>query len=229
MEVCMSYRTVLLSLVLVIPLALSAQTAGSARRMVLQAPDDSPIIVYAEGVVKMDGRIVDIGTRVPDGSTLVTGPDGFAEVVFSQKNILHIGPGSIVSLGLGKLQRSVGLDQGSLGAVLRKLDKLAGGSLEVRTKAGIAAVRGTTFFTEVLPGEPDASYFCSCNGKLELSNADSSQPASLEGAHHHALVFTKTAEGRNEAAGALLDHDDASVEAMAARIGESIDWTRVED
>ena len=223
----MSYRTIIVSLALLIPLALSAQTVG--KRMSLVAPDEAAIIVYAEGTVKVNGQSVDIGARIPDGATLITGPDALAEIVFANKNILHIGAGSIVTLDLSKLQRTVNLEQGSVGAVLRKLDRLAGGSLDVRTKSAVAAVRGTTFFSQYEPEKPDTSYYCICNGKIELANPDGAAAAAVSAAHHEAHVRTMTAEGANDVAGTLVGHDDKLMEAMAARIGETIDWTKVED
>ncbi len=224
----MLYRLVVfLAFGLIISGGLSAQSGN--KRLSLQAPDDGAIIVYAEGVVKVEGVQVDIGSRVPDGATLITGPGALAEVVFAQKNILHIGEATVVKLNLSKLQRTVELQQGSLGAVLHKLEKLAGGNLSLRTANSVASVRGTTFFTVVSLAEPNETYCCICNGKLELADHSNNNPIILESTHHKAISLQNTPTGRIDTPGSMVGHTDASIEALAARIGESIDWTTEEN
>jgi ferric-dicitrate binding protein FerR (iron transport regulator) len=229
-------RTCLLAFaaILLLPALAAGQSAAPSalskdRRMALAAHDDVAVIVYCEGLVKAGGVQVDIGSRITNGTTITTGPDAFAEIVFGQKNILRIAPGSMVRLELAGLQRQLTLDQGAVGAVLRRLEKAAGGSLTVRTPSSVAAVRGTTLFAAVDAEAPDMSYYCICNGRLELADPDGTNTAPLAASHHHAVERQRTPAGPVDKAGPLKGHDDASVEALVARIGETMDWTKIEE
>lgn len=217
---------------LLFPTLAAAQTKPSATkdtRLSLIAPDAGAIIVYCEGLVKANGAAVDIGSRIADGTTVTTAPDGFAEIVFNHKNILRVAGGSIVKLSLSGLRRSVELDMGAVGAVLHRLDKLAGGGLELHTPGSVAAVRGTTLFGQVEADSANASYYCICNGKLELSDTDGAHARDLEATHHRAIERVQTSEGPQDSDRPLVGHDDAMMQALAARIGDSIDWTTLED
>jgi hypothetical protein len=223
-----------LAAILLLPALVAGQSATNApaakdKRLALVAPDDDAVIVYCEGLVKSGGVHLDIGSRIAKDATLVTGPDSFAEIVFARKNILRVGPGSVVKLDLAGLQRQVTLDQGTVGAVLRRLEKASGGSLSVRTPTSVAAVRGTTLFAAVDADAPDETYYCICNGRLELANTDGSNAVPQEANHHHAVTRKQTASGTEDSARGLRGHDDVSVEAMAGRIGEKMDWSAVED
>ncbi len=187
-------------------------------------------LVYAEGVVTMDGKQIEPGTVILDGALLETDAAGHAEMVFNDKNIIKMGPATAMRLEMKTLQRVVHVESGTFTAVLRKLDRLAGGTLEVRTPNAVAGVRGTSFFARYTPGDTQ-TYFCTCNGTLSMARSDGTLPLAKTANHHDSTVYA------GEAASAVLlpipagfnfGHSDADLENLAAKIGEKIDWTAAE-
>ena len=96
------------------------------------------------------------------------------------------------------------LKKGGLSAVLRKLEQVAGSdSFRVSTATAITGVRGTSFS---IWADDNSTYVCACNG----------------------TVRTIDSKGNNELTIAAAHHSDASMESLASRIGEKIDWTKQE-
>lgn len=188
-------------------------------------------LVYSEGIVTMDGKEITIGTLIIDGSVLKTNADGVAEIVFNEKNIIKMGPDTALRLQVSSLKRIVYVDNGTFTAVLRKLDKLSGGSLEVKTPTAVAGVRGTSFFARVESGGNE-TYFCTCNGTLRMSADDGSSPVTKTATHHDGTIF-KGSSGSvaiiPAPPGFDVGHSDKDLEVLASRIGETIDWTKLEE
>lgn len=178
---------------------------------------------YAEGTVRVDGQTAQAGQRLTRGQTLSTGPDGAAEVSFGPRNRLRLGPDSRAVFDLEALVRTIELQKGSLGVVARNLNRLAGGALEIRSPAVTAGVRGTSFFTRVDEGE--GTYFCTCNGTVHLQPAGGN-PFTESNAQHGAFYARQSGSQVTLEARGLEGHDNASLEALAARFGETVDWTR---
>lgn len=115
------------------------------------------------------------------------------------------------------------LEKGGVTSVLRKLSAAAGDdSFRIRTKAAIAGVRGTSF---CVWSDGVVSYICACNGTIRTIDAQGSNELILSATHHSARLYTP--EGRIIAVreAGMEHHTDESVESLAARIGERIDWT----
>ena len=113
--------------------------------------------------------------------------------------------------------------------VLRKLGEVTEpGELRFRitTSNAVAGVRGTCFFVKV--EDDDNTFICCCNGTLHLEGTGGAFTAEPAGSHHEELRVTRSQRGISVAAAPLLYHTDADVEAIAARIGETIDWTRID-
>jgi len=187
-------------------------------------------LVYSEGVVTMDGKPIELGTVVIDNALLQTDASGAAELVFNDKNIIRMGPNAALRLEMKTLQRVVNIESGKITAVLRKLDKLAGGTLEVRTPNAVAGVRGTSLCVWYRPGDTQ-TYFCTCNGTLSMAGSDGSLPLEKTAHHHDPTVFV------GESGSVVLwpipadfnmGHKDQDLETLAARIDEKIDWTAAE-
>ena len=206
--------------------ALSAETAGKTNRIAL-APSEAVQLVYAEGQVTMNGEAIDIGTDIPDNAIIKTGKDALAEIAFKSKNIIRIGDDTTVQVTLNGLARKIDLKVGSVTAVLHRLDKLAGGGLELKTPLANGGVRGTSFCTWVDPS--GKTYFCSCNGSVAMTDANNANPFEQSGAHHNGVWFNKDATGaiKTKAAGVEF-HSDKDLETLAARIGDTMDWTSLE-
>jgi len=86
-------------------------------------------------------------------------------------------------------------------------------------------VRGTSFCVWC---DDASTYVCACNGSVSTIDASGSNELSLVAAHHTARVYSKKGGKTLVATAGIEHHSDASVESLAARIGEKIDWTRVD-
>lgn len=207
----------------------SGSAAGpSDAEMIAAAPEPraTPLrctVVYLEGDVQVNGVPVEIGDILSDVFTVRTGPASSCDLVFQDKNAVRIGQNAVATLDLSKTVLELDLQKGGATSVLRKLEKLAGGdSFRVRTPGASAGVRGTSFCVWV---DDESTYICACNGEVRTIDASGGNEYDLLAAHHKAKLYVKEgAEYRTQDAG-LLHHDDESVESLAARIGETIDWT----
>jgi hypothetical protein len=192
---------------------------------------ETATVVYLEGSLTMDGARLDVGSTLADGTLLQTDEKGLAEIVFAGGNALRLGPNTVMRVSLGDLQRSMNIERGTVTAVFRKLGKLTGGRMEVGTPSLVAGIRGTSFFLWVSPDSQE-TYFCTCNGKLEFSPGSKLEKILSEASHHDALIFNGTGETvtvSKPGPGYNHRHGDADLETLAARIGETMDWSRVEE
>lgn len=183
-------------------------------------------LLYSEGVITMDGQAIEIGTKVTDGALIQTDSNGTAEIVFGTKNIIKMGPSTSIKLELAKLNSVVSIEKGTITAVLRKLNKLDGGGLSVKTPSAVAGVRGTSFFVRVKPEEKE-TYVCICNGRINLALKDGTQSMVKEANHHDGTVFTGEGNDitiKKQGAGFDHGHTDKDLENLAAKIGEKMDW-----
>ncbi len=215
-------RTMLILFVLAVLIGCTPKADRETGKAILT----SAKLLYAEGAVLMDGKTIEIGAIIPEGALLATEADGAAEIVFGDKNIIRMGPDTIIRVNLETLNKTVTVDSGTVGAVLRKLDKLAGGNLEVRTQSLVAGVRGTSFFLRVRP-EQQETYFCVCNGTIGLTAADQSESFEKTATHHDATIFTGTVEKAIVSLpgpGYDHGHTDQDMENLAAKIDETIEW-----
>jgi hypothetical protein len=189
---------------------------------------DKASLVFVDGEVTLDGAAAVVGEEVKAGSTIQTGPDSSCDLVFNTRNVLHVAAGTILTFDPGALSRGVTLRKGAVAMVLRNLAARAGGDLRftVRTPTTVAGVRGTCFLGSV--EDEDHTYVCCCNGSVRLEGADGSFSQNIAASHHREIRVTREGGGLSAAAAPMLYHTDKDVEAVASRIGESVDWTRLE-
>ena len=190
---------------------------------------DRASIIYTEGDVTMNGSPASVGDDVLPGATLRTAPDAVCQVVFNRKNIVHIAGGTILTFDPKVLSQGATLQKGAIAMVLRNLAGTTNpGELRfrIRTSNAVAGVRGTCFFVNV--EDDNNTFICCCNGVLHLKNTGGDTLQNLAGSHHQEVRVTRTGNGVSAAPAPLLYHTDADVEAIAARIGETIDWTKID-
>jgi ferric-dicitrate binding protein FerR (iron transport regulator) len=183
-------------------------------------------VVYLEGDVTVNGVAVDIGTKLPGQSLIRTGKGSSVEVVFGDRNIFHLGAQTVLKIDFSTAAKQVSLDKGLFTSVLKKLAVLTGSNptFVLRTPTTSAGVRGTSFHVTVTD---NSTYFCTCNGEVDLQADGSSGVIVLANAHHGSRVFTRGKDGKvSVVAGGLQDHTDATVEGLAKKIGVTIDWTK---
>lgn len=189
---------------------------------------DTASIVYIEGDVTMNGSPASVGDEVLPGALLTTARDSICQVVFNQKNIVHMAAGTTLRFDAKTLSHGATLQKGAVAMVLRKL--VANPDDQVRfsitTSTAVAGVRGTCFFIAV--EDDNHTYICACNGLIHLEGAGGAFTQNLASSHHAELRVTRSDAGISVNAAPLEYHNDGDVEAIAARIGEKIDWTKID-
>ncbi len=180
-------------------------------------------VVYFEGDVLVDGREAEIGMTLGTVATFETGKTAFCEIVFADKNAVRIGWNTVATLDFSKPVTEIMLERGGAAAVLRKLEKISGDdSFRVRMKSATAGVRGTSF---CVWQNDEGSYVCACNGRVKTLDSEGGNEFDIVSAHHTAKLYVPKGTGIEAIDQGMLHHDDDSIESLAARIGETIDWT----
>jgi hypothetical protein len=86
-------------------------------------------------------------------------------------------------------------------------------------------VRGTSFCVWV---DAESTYVCACNGEVRTIDAKGNHEETLAAAHHVARLFAAKGSTLTVEAVGMLHHTDESVEAVASRIGYTIDWNKID-
>jgi|SRR5208283_1829278 len=209
--------------VLALLLFVSSVTAFSA---------DKASIVYIEGDVSMNGSPAVVGDEVLPGAVLTTAKESLCQIVFNAKNIVHMAAGTTLRFDAKALSRGATLQKGAVAMVLRNLNPLISGNpgdelrFTIKTSTAVAGVRGTCFFVAV--EDENNTYVCACNGAIHLEGSGGQFTQNLASSHHQEVRVTRSASGISVIAAPLLYHTDGDVEAIAARIDEKIDWTKID-
>jgi hypothetical protein len=193
--------------------AFAADPAGSGR------------IVYVDGEVTANGRVVDTGDLLTGAQVIKTGKKSLVEVVFADRNVFRVGASSVVKIDFSQSRKTVSLDKGEFTSVLKKLAQLTGdSSFVLKTPTVNAGVRGTSFHVTT---DGTNSYFCTCNGSVDLDDGTPADFVALTNAHHGARVYTRQSDGSVVVTKAgLIGHTDANLETLGRRIGVAIDWSK---
>jgi hypothetical protein len=211
------------------PLLLAASIAlvlGAAPLAVEAAPASRATVVFLEGDVRINGATAEIGQALGAVALVETGEGATCEIVFDKKNAVRVSQNAEASLDFSGIVKEVKLKKGGLTSVLRKLGKVAGkDTFRVTTATAVAAVRGTSFC--IWAGD-DSTYVCACNGTVRTIDAKGSNEQVLSAAHHTAREYTRNGEAIDLTQAGIEHHSDASVESLAARIGEKLDWAKKE-
>jgi hypothetical protein len=189
---------------------------------------DKASIVYIEGDVTMNGAPASVGDDVLPGAVLNTAKNSVCQVVFNTKNIVHMASGTTLRFDPKALSRGATLRKGAVAMVLRKLAANPGDELRfsIRTSTAVAGVRGTCFFIAV--EDEDNTYICACNGSIHVQGDANEFTRDLASSHHQEVRVTRSSSGTTVSPAPLLYHTDGDVEAIAARISETIDWTTLD-
>jgi len=180
-------------------------------------------VVYLEGEVEIDGKEAEIGMVLGERPLVRTGPASSCEIVFAGKNAVRVSQNAVATLDFSKAVVAIDLEKGGVTGVLRKLATVAGeDSFRVRTEGAVAGVRGTSL---CVWADASSTYICACNGSVHTEDAKGNQEFTLEASHHLAKLYAKNGDSISVEAAGMLHHTDESVESLARRIGESIDWS----
>jgi len=189
---------------------------------------DKASIIYVEGDVNLNGSPAGIGDGVQAGALVTTGPGSVCQIVFNTKNIIHMAEGTVLRFDPKALSRGATLQKGAIAMVLRNLQALQGNELRfgIRTSTAVAGVRGTCFFVAV--EDENNTYICSCNGAIHIEGDGGQFTQNIAAPHHREVRITRTGTSISVTAASLLYHTDGDVEAAAAKIGETVDWTEID-
>lgn len=182
-------------------------------------------VEYVEGDVTVNGVATQIGAQVKNGDTITTGNSGVCNIVFLKRNIVQIQSDSIAVLNFGEIGRGIQLESGALAAVLKNLAPTkTADRFQIDTPTIVAGVRGTSFYVKVL--NINSTYFCLCNGAVHLQDSAGNHTMTLEAAHHAAVEYNREDGIFRVTKRPLLYHTDAQMQALANKIGYTIDWKK---
>lgn len=183
-------------------------------------------IISYTGIIKVNTQSVKaINTELKSGDTIETMADSLCDILINDKNILRLKPDTKIILNISGKENRIYLEQGWLAGVTRKSFSKEG-KFHVKTPTVTAAIRGTSFCMKV--ENEKSTYFCVCNGSIELQGENSSRIEKVEAAHHSARRFSKDNKGAliEDNNPGLLYHNDSGIEEMAKIISETIDWEK---
>ncbi len=191
-------------------------------------------VKFIVGSVTLNGKPTALGDTIRFGDVIETGKQSSCHITIGERNLIALWPGTRFLYRFTTRGSNCELSQGGLGALLRNRD--ATGDINIITPTVIAAIRGTVFCLTAENNEK--TYTCVCNGRIHFkpqagggifSKSAEDTREKLVSASHHAGNYYIREKGavKIEKAG-LKHHTDESVEKMAASIGESIDWTKID-
>ena len=187
----------------------------------------STVTAY-EGTVLINGNPVKAtGTAVHFGDLITTADKAFCDITFNEKNIIRLKDRSVLIFKISTVESILDLQDGWLSATMKKIAS-ANGEVIIKTPTVTASIRGTSFCTKV--ENKDSTYFCVCNGKIELKDANGKTSDTVISAHHAGRTYTKEKDGSisiNKNPGVLY-HTDAGLEALSRKIGITVDWTKAD-
>ncbi len=224
----MKTTPVILAALVLICVAGLTSVIHAAGRSDAPPPTKEGTVVYFEGDVTVDGAPAEIGRKLSGRASVVTGEASLCEIAFGGRNVVRVSQNSQATIDLSLAVPELALEKGGAASVLRKLDKIAGAdSFQVKTKTAVAGVRGTLFCVWTDGSE---TYICACNGTVRTIDAKGGNEQSLKASHHSAVIYRPADRiGFSVESAGMLKHDDSTLETLAARIGEKVDWTTIEE
>ncbi len=182
-------------------------------------------IVLFLGEVKINNKKPDTGRSVKYGDVIETGKGGTCMIQIGDKTILRISQNSKLIFNISKESNELVLGRGWLSGITRKVFTTRGKYI-LKTPTVTAAVRGTSYCVKV--ENPKSTYFCVCNGTIALTGSGDKEGKDVSAAHHTARRFKINKDGKLlvDRSPGILYHDDRTIEELAAKISEKIDWKK---
>jgi hypothetical protein len=166
---------------------------------------------FVSGRVFVNNDRADFGDAVKEGDVVRTGPGSEAEIEIRDYAVFHIKEESTVRIDDVFLNPRVDVKKGWFLAIIKK-----GTQFEAGTPLVLAGVRGTVMFMNVL--SDDETYFCDCNGRIDLKDRDSGSIVENVVAHYHKSLALRRSGGELDIGSAgMLYHHDEDILKMADR------------
>lgn len=188
--------------------------------------DIKTVLTAYSGTVRINNNtLMAPGVFLQPGDVIETGDKSFCDIMINERNILRIKENSMVILHITASGSFIRLEKGWL-AGITKAKFTTEGKYRINTPTVTASVRGTSFCTKV--ENERSTYFCVCNGTINLAGAGNAAGDDVTSPHHTAKRFILERGGKlkTDSNPGLLYHNDSGIEEMAALINEKIDWTR---
>ena len=192
-----------------------------------QVKVDMKILSYTGKITVNSNAVTEINMSIKQGDAIETIGESTCDIIINDKNILRLKPDTKLTINISDKENILKLDKGWLAGVTRKAFTRDGKFL-IKTPTVAAAVRGTSFCLKV--ENEKNTYFCTCNGSIELTGEKSSRSETVEAAHHAARRFSidKTGGLIEDNNPGMLYHTDSGIEEIAKVIGETVDWNVVD-
>jgi len=184
------------------------------------------VITAFSGQVKVNSNSVsNTGIIIKPGDTIETGDRSFCDIKINEKNILRIKDNSRLVLHVTATDSFLKLEKGWLAGVTRA-KFTSEGKYKIKTPTVAAAVRGTSFCVKV--EDEKNTYFCVCNGTINLAEGEKTGGEDVTASHHSARRYTMESGGniKTDINPGMLYHTDEGLADLAGVINEKIDWSR---
>ncbi len=182
-------------------------------------------IIHSLGTVTINGKNPGADKSVKYGDVIETGKDGTCSIQVGEKSIFRINTGSKLTFNISRKRNDLVLERGWFTGITRKIFTTRG-KYFLKTPTVTAAIRGTSYCVKV--ENPKSTYFCVCNGTIALAGPGERKGRDVSAAHHIARRFKIDKEGKLEIdkSPGMLYHEDKTLEDLAAKISEKIDWKK---
>ncbi len=183
------------------------------------------ILSYTGNVTVNANAVTKINMVINYGDAIETIGNSSCDIIINDKNILRLKPDTKLIIKISDKENILQLDKGWMAGVTRKVFTKEG-KFTILTPTVTASVRGTSFCLKV--ENEKSTYFCTCNGSIELTGEKSSASETVTSSHHAARRFALDKSGAliEDNNPGMLYHADNGVEEMAKVIGETIDWSK---
>jgi hypothetical protein len=186
---------------------------------------DMKILSYTGKVTVNAQPVTKINMILNQGDAIETIGESTCDIIINDKNILRLKPDTKLTINISDKESVLKLDKGWMSGVTRKVFTKEGKFL-IKTPTVVASVRGTSFCLKV--ENEKSTYFCTCNGSIDLKGEASTRSETVEAAHHSARRFSldKTGALIEDNNPGMLYHTDSGLEEIAKVIGETVDWSK---
>ena len=184
----------------------------------------APEIAFAQGVtniVELTGDVLVNGRRLaPDGliqtgDRIASGPGSTLGFTINRDAFL-VRPNSELTITRGTSLFVIDGVRMITGALLSVFGRSAR-PRQVAAPTVTAGIRGTGFYVET---RPDATYFCTCFGTIDLTAHSGDRETITSEKHQARRVLAQSGGGRTIVAAPFENHDDTELLRLASLVGQ---------
>jgi hypothetical protein len=180
-------------------------------------------IVQLAGDATINGQRLESGRTIQTGDQIQTGPNSNLVFAIGSSSFL-VRENSRFAVERGTTLNTVSLLRiltGAIGSVWGR-----GATRQVVTPTLTAGIRGTGFYTEVLPEQGYRTYFCNCYGTIDLITSGDRIVSRTD---YHQSFWAETAprNGRMLTPAGAINHSDEEMEMLARLVNQQTAWEAI--